>query len=90
MLTPSTTSDPEPQTPDPSLVRSRPRCSKPTLETADLPEIGFRLDSIDVRDRTLPVRQGDLTRLLLAEPGMSQDDREKLLQFARLARRDVS
>ncbi len=83
MLTPSTTSLPEPETPDLN-GQGAAENSKPKLETAELPEIGFRLDSIDVRDRALPVRQGDLTRLLLAEPGMSQDDREKLAQFARL------
>ena len=49
-----------------------------------LPVIGFHLEGVDDRDRALPVRQGDLTRMLLAEPGLVQDDREKLEQFGRL------
>ncbi len=44
----------------------------------------FGLDCIDDRERALPVRQGDLTRLLLAEPGVSEVDREKLSEFGRL------
>ncbi len=44
----------------------------------------YHLSGVDNRERALPVRQGDLTRLLLAEPGLCQDDREKLTQFARL------
>ncbi len=47
-------------------------------------EGNFRLPGVDQRERALPVRQGDLTRLLLAEPGLSQDDREKLEQIGRL------
>lgn len=49
-----------------------------------LPAIGFHLEGVDDRERALPIRQGDLTRMLLAEPGLSQDDREKLKQFGRL------
>jgi hypothetical protein len=44
----------------------------------------FSLPGVDQRERALPVRQGDLTRLLLAEQGLSQDDREKLEQIGRL------
>lgn len=53
-----------------------PPCDPPT-ET-------ISLECIDDRERALPVRQGDLTRLLLAEPGVSAEDREKLEQFGRL------
>ena len=42
------------------------------------------LDCIDDRERSLPVRQGDLTRLLLAEAGVSAEDQEKLDEFGRL------
>lgn len=49
-----------------------------------IPDIGFRLDSIDNRERALPIRQGDLTRMLLAEPGLSQDDHDNLKHFGRL------
>jgi Protein of unknown function (DUF3754) len=44
----------------------------------------FHLPGVDQCEKALPVRQGDLTRLLLAEPGLSQDDREKLEQVGRL------
>ncbi len=44
----------------------------------------FRLSGIDNRERALPFRQGDLTRLLLNEPGLSKDDRERLVQFGNL------
>lgn len=47
------------------------------------PAIDFSLAGVDNRERALPVRQGDLTRLLLAEPGLSEDDREKLDQFGK-------
>ncbi len=44
----------------------------------------FRLEGLDERERALPVRQGDLTRLLLAEIGSSEEDRAKLAEFGRL------
>jgi hypothetical protein len=53
-------------------------------EGVDVESSQFSLPSIDVRERALPIRQGDLTRLLLAEPGLSADEREKLTQFGRL------
>jgi Protein of unknown function (DUF3754) len=37
----------------------------------------------EVQERSIPIRTGDLTRLLLADPGLSPDERE---QFAHLAR----
>ena len=42
------------------------------------------LECIDDRERSLPIRQGDLTSLLLAEPEVSTEDREKLSEFGRL------
>jgi Protein of unknown function (DUF3754) len=36
------------------------------------------LPVIDVRERALPIRPGDLTRLLMAQPDLSNEDREKL------------
>jgi len=44
----------------------------------------FHLEGIDNRERALPVRQGDLNRLLLAEPGLSQGDRDHLAAFGRI------
>lgn len=58
----------------PSLPPSRPA----------LPPLAFRLEGADRRERSLPVRQGDLTRLLLAEPCLSSDDRSRLAQFGRI------
>ena len=46
--------------------------------------LNFRLPGVDNRERALPVRQGDLTRLLLAEPGLTAEERGKLNQFGRL------
>jgi uncharacterized protein DUF3754 len=39
---------------------------------------------IDSRERALPVRQGDLTRLLLAEAGLSDEDRDGLARLGSL------
>jgi len=44
----------------------------------------LRLPCIDVRDRALPIRPGDLTRLLMAQPGLSAGDREQLGKFGPL------
>ncbi|MFO0950852.1 MAG: DUF3754 domain-containing protein [Isosphaeraceae bacterium] len=49
-----------------------------------LPVLDFNLPAADVRERAMPVRQGDLTRLLIAQPGLSADDRVQLGQFGRL------
>ncbi len=38
----------------------------------------FEIRSIDVREKALPIRPGDLTRLLLAQPGLSPEDHEGL------------
>ena len=50
------------------------------LETAS----DFQLPCEDHRERSLPVRQGDLTRMLLAEPGLSEHNREQLKAFGRI------
>lgn len=39
------------------------------------------LDTVDLRDRALPVRQGDLTRLLVAQPDLSDQERVLLRKF---------
>ncbi len=36
------------------------------------------LPNIDSRERALPIRPGDLTRLLMAQPDLTDDEREKL------------
>src|SRR4051794_1821981 len=52
------------------------------VEVADAmpPSVGesLCLPCIDLRDRALPIRPGDLTRLLMAQPDLSEADRERL------------
>src|SRR5580693_8061358 len=48
------------------------------------PEIDLQFPTIDSRERALPVRQGDLTRLLLAEPGLSNEERQGLARLGAL------
>ena len=42
------------------------------------------LPNIDSRERALPIRPGDLTRLLMAQPELTDDEREKLGKFGPL------
>jgi hypothetical protein len=58
----------------------------PAQEPAISQEItlDLQLPGLDNRERALPIRQGDLTRLLLAEPGLSDDDRNRLAEFGKL------
>jgi hypothetical protein len=44
----------------------------------------FELPCIDNRERALPIRQGDLTRLLLAQPGLTEIDRSRLEAFGKI------
>ena len=48
------------------------------------PATVLRLPGIDNRERSLPIRQGDLSRLLLAEPGLSDEDRKLLGEFGQI------
>ncbi len=48
------------------------------------PATVLRLPGIDNRERALPIRQGDLSRLLLAEPGLSDEDRKLLGEFGQI------
>jgi hypothetical protein len=45
------------------------------------PMFDFKLPGNDNRERALPIRQGDLTRLLLAEPDLREDERALLEEF---------
>jgi hypothetical protein len=38
----------------------------------------------EVLERSIPIRTGDLTRLLLAQPDLARDEREQLAQFSKL------
>ncbi|MHC5537860.1 DUF3754 domain-containing protein [Singulisphaera rosea] len=53
----------------------------PIDEVADLE---FQLAGIDNRERSLPIRQGDLNRLLAAEPDLSDDDRKAFHALSRI------
>jgi hypothetical protein len=44
----------------------------------------FTLPEIDVRERAMPIRPGDLTRLLIAQPGLSAEDRDHLAKLGPL------
>ncbi len=50
---------------------------------SDEPETLFELPSCDNRERSLPIRQGDLNRLLMAEPWLSAEDRDRLTALGR-------
>jgi hypothetical protein len=50
----------------------------------DGPVPDFQLPGNDNRERALPIRQGDLTRLLLAEPDLTEDDRIQLVDFGNI------
>lgn len=49
-----------------------------------MPPLAFELPGLDNRERALPIRQGDLTRLLLAEPGLTPHEREQLAAFGQI------
>jgi hypothetical protein len=51
-----------------------PPGAPPVAETLDLP-------CVDVRERALPIRPGDLTRLLAAQPGLSEAERDGLVRL---------
>ncbi len=42
------------------------------------------LPSIDVKERAMPIRPGDLTRLLKGQPGLDDEAREQLGQFSQI------
>ncbi len=51
-----------------------PPDAPPIADTLDLP-------AADLREKALPIRPGDLTRLLVAQPGLAADDRKRLARF---------
>jgi hypothetical protein len=57
-------------------TQAPPECASGPPPT-ELPS-DFWLAHVGNHDRALPVRQGDLTRMLLAEPGLSETDRRLL------------
>ena len=86
---PSSTLHPEDETAGvplitPSAVEPETEATGPCGCESSAPGLEFHLEGIDNRERALPIRQGDLTRLLLAEPGLSQGDRDRLAAFGRI------
>jgi hypothetical protein len=57
---------------------------EPTVVNLERGVLEFHLPGLDDHERALPIRQSDLNRLLLAEPGIAQEDSEKLKQLGRL------
>ena len=41
----------------------------------------YGLHGVDLREKALPIRPGDLTRLLVAQPGLSGEERTLLARF---------
>jgi hypothetical protein len=76
-MTPTPTGRKSPEDQAPALRPAAP-VAGPARGPAGDPRSVYQLSCIDNRERALPIRQGDLTRLLLAEPGLSPDEREKL------------
>lgn len=58
-----------------------PKEQEDTTSFKSGPEIDYQLPGLDNRERSLPIRQGDLTRLLLAEPDLSDHERQQLTAF---------
>ncbi|WP_422930826.1 DUF3754 domain-containing protein [Singulisphaera sp. PoT] len=78
---------------NPESVPAVPEDDVPANEALQVPspeelareeEFAFHLSGYDNREHALPIRQGDLTRLLLAEPGLTPYEREKLEAFGKI------
>lgn len=70
--------------PDPELAElpgREPRAADPG--TGTFSDTIYQLTALDNRERALPIRQGDLTRLLLAEPDLTPEQRKQLGDFGR-------
>lgn len=63
-----------------------PPCDAPGSGSEDPveAELEYQLPGIDNRERALPIRQGDLNRLLLAESDLTKSDRSLLVAFGRI------
>ena len=68
---------PEVTAPDLDLLASL-EAPDPTEPLPPALEESFAVRSIDVREKALPIRPGDLTRLLLAQPGLTPADHKGL------------
>ena len=71
----------EPKAPPESLTRPEVAPLDQTGGSVPLPpaiERSFEIRSIDVRERALPIRPGDLTRLLLGQNGLTVEEQENL------------
>lgn len=73
-IIPPSSAPPEDETPGPDVEVSVAEVVSNPLD----PDFEFQLPGIDNRERSLPIRQGDLTRMLLAEPGLTPRERDRL------------
>lgn len=71
-------------TPEPEAVKESRAAELPGSSiVTSTGDTVFGLTRVDLRERALPIRQGDLTRLLLAEPGLSPEDHDLLAAFGK-------
>jgi hypothetical protein len=69
---------------DSHLGRRGAEPERPSHDAADLAPGSpmesdvYKLSGADLREKALPIRPGDLTRLLLAQPGLDEEDRRQL------------
>ncbi|SIN82789.1 Protein of unknown function [Singulisphaera sp. GP187] len=69
---------PQPEDEDSPDQQPVPLDSEAEADFKSPPEIAYQLPGLDDRERSLPIRQGDLTRLLIAEPDLSDLERQQL------------
>ncbi len=55
--------------------------AEPAVDSHSANEDVYGLHGVDLREKALPIRPGDLTRLLLAQPDLSDNDRRLLGKF---------
>jgi hypothetical protein len=63
-----------------------PLSSPPAVEESydSFELVKLPLPTLSARERSIPIRPGDVSRMLLAEPGLSPEDRAGLTQFLKL------
>jgi len=61
-----------------AALEAQEEIGDPLLDLPPVLDQTFQIKSIDVREKALPIRPGDLTRLLLAQPGLTAEERDAL------------
>lgn len=64
---------------EPTIPPAEPTAPADSFELVSLP-----LPTLEGRERSIPIRTGDLIRLILAEPNLAPTDRSRLEQLARM------